>query len=355
MTEFAERFSYLPGGYIDDGVSVADRTGLAGAWNLTLKFASRSSSAGAGLHAISLFDAIEQLGLKLEPAMVPIAAIVVDSVNEKPTPNSPDVAKAFPPAPTEFEVAVVKPSPPGDHTLPGYVAGNDTRIQYHPGGRVNAQGTLLGLIRWVWGINTVRIAGLPPFADTDSWDISAKAPGDAGDSDTLTEMLKTLLVTRFKLAFHTEERPLMTYTLTPTKPKLKKADPASRTGCKEGPATPTRTDLRDASPLLSRLLTCRNTSMSQLAYLLFRGMASGYVARPVFDATGLEGGWDFTLSFSAPGQIPKADVDGAASDPNGAVSLPDAMEKQIGIRMEMQKHPVEVLVIDHIERQPTDN
>lgn len=125
------------------------------------------------------------------------------------------------------------------------------------------------------------------------------------DGDILSEMLKWLLVSRFKLAYHLEDRPLMTNTLIAVKPKMKKADPAERTVCREGPEGPTRNDPRDANPLLSRLLTCRNTSMSQLAYLLFRGMASGSVESPVFDATGLEGGWDFTLSFSPPAQTPK--------------------------------------------------
>jgi uncharacterized protein (TIGR03435 family) len=83
-------------------------------------------------------------------------------------------------------------------------------------------------------------------------------------------------------------------------PKMKKADPAERTVCREGPEAPTRNDPRDTNPFVSRLLTCRNTSMSQLAWLLFRGMASGYVESPVFDATGLEDGWDFTLSFGPP-------------------------------------------------------
>lgn len=357
MTEFAARVASLPGGYLDDGAVVADRTGLTGAWDFTFKLTPRTA-AGAGAHAVTLFDAIDQLGLRLEVATIPTGVVVVDRVNQKPTANSPDVAKAFPPAPTEFEVAVVKPSAPGERTLNGYVAANDTRIQYLPGGRVNAQGTLHGMIRWVWGINDVRLAGLPEFADADSWDIAAKAPGTVNDSDTLTEMLKTLLVTRFGLEYHTEQRPIMAYTLTAVKPKLKKADPASRTGCKEGPATPTRNDPRDANPLLSRLLTCTNTSMAQLAYLLFRGMASGYVASPVADGTGLEGGWDFTLNFSAPpGQLPKGDAGGggAASDPSGTLSLAEAMEKQIGIRMGLQKRPDEVLVIDHLERKPTEN
>jgi uncharacterized protein (TIGR03435 family) len=362
MAEFASRLTEIPGGYMDGNTTVADRTQLTGPWNFTFKLTPRGGTTGAE-HVVTLFDGIEQLGLKLEPAPVPTEVLVVDRANQKPTPNSPDVAKSFPALPKEFEVAVVKPSPQGDRTLPGYSAAGDTRIQYLPGGRVNAQGNLRGVIRWVWGVNDIMLEGLPSFADADSWDIAAKAGGDVGDFDTLTEMLKNLLVNRFKLTWHTEERPIMTYTLTATKPKLKKADPASRTGCKEGPAVPTKSDPRDSNPLLGRLLTCTNTSMSQLAFLLFRGMASGYVKSPVVDATGLQGGWDFTLSFSAPGQIPGGDTGGsgagiraaAASDPNGTVSLPDAMEKQIGIRMELQKHPVEVLVIDHLERKPTEN
>jgi uncharacterized protein (TIGR03435 family) len=351
MGLLAQYAGELPGGYIDEGSIVADRTGLTGEWSFTLRFAPRGSGVAAGAHAQTLFDALEQLGLKLEPGTVATDVMVVDRVNRTPTPNSPGLARAFPPAPAEFEVAVIKPSAPGDRTLDGYMAGGNTRVRYQAGGRVLIQGSLLGVIRWAWGINTVRIAGLPAFADADAWDIEAKPPGDVRDGDILSEMLKSLLANRFKLAYHFEDRPLMTNTLVAVKPKMKKADPAERTVCREGPEAPTRNDPRDTNPFLSRLLTCRNTSMSQLAYLLFRGMASGYVGSPVFDATGLEGGWDFTLSFSLPAQVPKD----ATADPNGAISLPDAMEKQIGIRMAMQKHPVEVLVIDHVERKPTDN
>jgi len=109
---------------------------------------------------------------------------------------------------------------------------------------------------------------------------------------------------------------------------------------------------------LGRLLTCRNTSMAQLAVLLFKGMASGYVGGPVFDATGLEGGWDFTLSFSKLAQFQgTAPAPGAESapDPNGAIPLPTATEKQLGLKLELKKRPVPVLVIDHIEQKPVDN
>ena len=105
-------------------------------------------------------------------------------------------------------------------------------------------------------------------------------------------------------------------------------------------------------------------SMAQLAekLQLFGGT---YIHAPVLDATGLEGGYDFTLTFSLipPAQFAQlaartANTAGAANDaadPIGGVSLFEAVEKQLGLKLVEQKRPVSVLVIDHIEQQPTDN
>jgi len=349
MAMLAMQLQYAPGDYTDENF-VADKTGLTGAWDFTFKYTPRSV---VDDRRVTLLQALEQLGLGLEPATIPMPVIVVDRVNQKPTENSPDADKAFPDSPAEFEAAVIKPSAPGPHQLDAYVGGLDTRVQYLPGGRVNAQATLHGLIRWIWGRSDPIIAGMPAFADLDSWNIEAKGPDPTADSEAENRMLTNLLVTRFKLAYHLEERPIMANTLVAVKPKMKKADPASRTGCKEGTAAPTKDDPRDANPILGRLLTCQNTTMAQFAYLLFHGMAAGYVGSPVVDATGLQGGWDFTLSFSAPALV--KGVDAGTSEPNGAIKLQEAMEKQIGIKLEMQKHPLEVLVIDHLERMPTEN
>lgn len=348
--------SHLPGlgDYVDDGLAVADRTGLDGGWDFTLKFAPTRSAAAAN-HTTTLFDGLEQIGLRLEPSTIPISGIVVDRVNRTPTPNSAGLDKAFPAPPAEFEAIVIKPSPPGDRTLNGYTAGDNTRVQYLPGGRVNIQGSLQGLVRWTFGINTVRIAGLPSWANDDSWDVTAKPPEAVNDSDAISEMLKALLVNRFHLAFHFEDRPFSSWTLVADKPKMKKADPSERTACREGAGTPTRSDVRSENPLLGRMLTCRNITMAQFATLLFKGMASGYVPGPAFDATGLEGGWDFTLNFSDPTVLASAGTGDAAAEPSGAISLQDAMRKQMGIRVEMQKQPVEMLVIDRLDRQPTEN
>ena len=83
----------------------------------------------------------------------------------------------------------------------------------------------------------------------------------------------------------------------------------------------------------------------------------------MLDKTGLTGAYDFTLSFSAigilknglpgPGQAPAQS--GGVSDPNGALSLPDAVSKQLGLKLELEKRPAPVLVIDHLEQKPTEN
>jgi uncharacterized protein (TIGR03435 family) len=99
--------------------------------------------------------------------------------------------------------------------------------------------------------------------------------------------------------------------------------------------------------------------------------AGPYFSRPVVDATGLDGAWDFTLSYSP---IPPAQLAGlingarlalppgaasagnsSASDPiGGAMSLFDAVEKQLGLKLETQKRTYPVFVIDHIDEKPTD-
>jgi len=207
--------------------------------------------------------------------------------------------------------------------------------------------------------------------ETDRYDIVAKADADGPqlDIDVLWSLLRALLVERFKMAVHTEERPATAYTLIAVKPKMKKADPATRTRCKEGPG-PDGKDPRDKTPILSRLFACQGITMAQFADKL-KTIGAGYIRTPVADATGLEGTYDFTLNFSVMGiaQIagrggrggepspftPSADPSAAVSDPNGALTLFEAIEKQLGLKLEAQKRPVPVLVIDHIEQKPIEN
>jgi uncharacterized protein (TIGR03435 family) len=113
-------------------------------------------------------------------------------------------------------------------------------------------------------------------------------------------------------------------------------------------------------------VTCQNMTMAQFAEKL-KSIAPGYIHTPVLDATGLEGGYDFTLSFSPAGALqapggggrggspegpPASGEASSASDPNGAITLFEAIERQLGLKLSAQKRPVPVLVIDHAEQTP---
>ncbi len=244
---------------------VADETALKGAWDFELQFSFNMNGpvgAQAGAERISFPDALEkQLGLKLEKREVPMPVTVIDSVNETPTPNPPNMKLNLPALPTEFEVAAIKPTPPD------FRFGN---FQPQRGGRVNMQGqSLSNLIRQAWGLyGQDQIAGLPKFADTDRWDIIAEAPtygpdpdataAPAGgsaegprfqtiDQDSINLMVRNLLIERFKIQFHMEDRPSSAFVITALKPKMKKADPAGRTGFHEGPGADGK-DPRIANP-----------------------------------------------------------------------------------------------------------
>ena len=165
---------------------------------------------------------------------------------------------------------------------------------------------------------------------------------------------------------HMEDRPGTAYTLVSVKPKMKQADPSERAHIQNG-VPPGMKDPRPPGSPNTRILTCTNITMAQFASQL-QPTASGYFQTPVIDATGLEGGYDFQLIFATAGmarggggieRARKGGGDGAASvdaaEPNGAISLFDAIEKQLGLRLEPQKRTISVLVIDHMERKPIDN
>jgi uncharacterized protein (TIGR03435 family) len=175
-------------------------------------------------------------------------------------------------------------------------------------------------------------------------------------------MVKTLLADRFALKSHTEERPADAFTLVADKPHMTKADPANRTGCKDGPG-PDGKDPRINNPQLGRLVTCSNMTMTQFAAQL-QSMAPGFIKNQVIDATGIEGAYDFTLSFSKSGQLTAAakpassDDSGSpasASEPTGGISLADAINKTLGLKLEKRKGTMPMFVIDHIDPQPTEN
>jgi len=207
------------------------------------------------------------------------------------------------------------------------------------------------------------LVGVPAWADSEAFDILAKAPSDdatspALDRDAVAPMLRALLADRFKMTYHQEDRPVSAYTLMAGKPKLKKADPASRTFCKNAMAP-------QGAPPGTRVLNCQNATMAQFAEHL-QGM-SPELQWPVTNSTGLEGTYDIDLTFTmnfnfamgprggGPAEASTTFGPAAPADPTGGITLFAAIEKELGLKLEKEKRTAPVYVIDHLEQKPTDN
>jgi uncharacterized protein (TIGR03435 family) len=362
MERFADEVHMMANGYLTN--PVVDSTGLKGAYDFDLKWTARGLLERAGSEGISLFDAVDkELGLKLTLETAPRPVFIVDSVKETPTANSPDLAKVMPPLPpAQFEVATIKPSAPDEK----------------PGGGIRRDGLsfhavpLKALITFAWDLNgndvDNELVGAPKWLDSDKIDVDAKVASEEmvqGEStmrgippiaiEDLREMLKQLLIQRFEMKIHMDKSPQDAYTLVAVKPKMTRADPTERTGCKVGPGPADR-------PIMNMLVTCKNVTMAQ-ATELFPTFAAWYLHYPVLDKTGLEGGWDFTLNWSSGDHMPEfarqsPPPDGTSettTDPNGAVSFYDAVSKELGLKLVKEKRPEPVLVIEHIDEQPTPN
>jgi uncharacterized protein (TIGR03435 family) len=352
MAAFANVLQDAGGGtYLAD--PVVDHTGLTGTWDLELKWTPRPRLAQAGADGISLFDAIDkQLGLKLEAKRAPLPVLRIEGVNETPTPNAPGVAATIPTAPmAEFEVVSIRPS--ASDAVGFSLRGQNGRLDL-----LNV--TVKQLIQFAWdlGNNDDLIVGLPKSATTDRFVVTATVavpePGRApmADEDTLRLMLQGLLAKRFGLKVHMQDRPVEAHTLTVEKQtKLRKADPQNRTHCKSGAGA-------GSNPMLNRGISCQNMSMTQLAAAL-PTLAPNYVSTPVKDATGLDGYWDFSFNFSAVSLLPgnRFDPNGASgsTEPTGAITLQDALQRQLGLRLNRERRPLPVLVVDQVDEKPTEN
>ena len=344
---------------------VVNQTGLEGRWDFTIKWTGMGNRAKAGADSISAFDALEkQLGLKVELKTAPRPVWIVDSVNEKPTPNSADVAKELPdPPPAQFEVATIKPSK-SDEPPMGRIANGQMNITAM---------SLKFLITFAWDINPNNpdmIVNAPKWLDEAKFDMVAKmaAPEPVAgkrpaqtslDDEEFRQMIRALLIERFKMQVHMDDQPIDAYTMVSDHPKLKPADPKSRTHCKEGPG-PDGKDPRSANPVLNMLISCQNMTTEQMGQQ-FTQFAAGYIYSPVKDATGLKGTYDFTLNWSSANQTilkpppPPSNGQPQPSEPDMTLSFYDAVDRQLGLKLVKEKRPTPVLVIDHIEATPTEN
>ena len=196
--------------------------------------------------------------------------------------------------------------------------------------------TMLDLIGIAWGVEADRIVGGPNWLGLDRFDVSAKAAPSTPPA-TVNLMLRSLLAERFGLVARPDTRPLPAFALTlgKGKPGLKAAEGSgSGSGCQAQ---------RGAA---DSVVSCRNVSMEAFGAALGR-LAGDYLLEPVVDATGLGGAWDFDLRWT-----PRSRVVANGAD---RVTIFDAVEKQLGLKLELRQAPAAVLVVDRVNREPAPN
>jgi uncharacterized protein (TIGR03435 family) len=236
------------------------------------------------------------------------------------------------PAPLpQFEVAQVKQAKPA----PGRVY---ERITTGPARLTGSGVSLKQLIFEAYDMPYYRIFGGPAWLESETYDVEAKADGPVG-VDQLKLMLRGLLADRFKLTLHRETKELKFYALTVAKngPKLQSAKEGDRSS--DHGLERFRGDLTEFANLLSLRLSMPMPMTDDPSVPI---RATG-VPPPVLDKTGIKGVFDISVGIKPE---PGADT---------FVLWQRVLEEQLGLKLESQKGPVEVLVIDHAERVPTEN
>ena len=241
------------------------------------------------------------------------------------------VAQEAPASIPEFEVATIKPNK----------ASNGMRWVGHTSTGLSVKNIpVLFLIREAFGLEDDRILGAPAWTNRDRFDIEAKvAESDIPRLKTMTVdqrrlMLRPFLQERFNLKFHYESKVLPVYALVIGKggSRMKQFEP---------PGNPATNGLR----YLGRgHLEARGTGMEFVVSVL-----SQQVGRTIVDKTGLKGRYDFTLEWEPDDTPPMAGSENGLPPDSGKASIFTALQEQLGLKLEPQKEPISVLVIDRIE------
>lgn len=246
--------------------------------------------------------------------------------------SPPTALPGLPTAAPEFEAATIKLMKD---------ANPNRKTDREEGRRFSAQGyTLAELLMMAYRLDRRQVVGGPGWMTTDAFDLVAVAENDKDMQEHGREMFQKLLTDRFKLAFHWEQREMQTYVMTVAKSGVKMtaadAKGAYESGCQQ----------------LGQCTFRRENTQHFASWLQF-----AVLDKPVTDKSGLAGEFDFTLKwtpdesqFFAMGIHAPPPTD----DPNAPPGLYQAMEEQLGLKLEAQKTTTQVLVIDHVER-PTEN
>jgi len=250
-----------------------------------------------------------------------------------PEPPKPMAADADP----SFEVATIKPNISGGNTMQGLTI---------RGRNFATRNSSLGdLISFSYSVQKKQIVSAPDWLDKDRYDISA-VPEQQGvpNSDQIRVMIRKLLKERFGLTFHHEKRDMSAYVLTVGK-NGNKLTPNTSNGNLPG------LGFRPAPGGIT--MGAVNATMSD-----FTGLLQILVLdRPVVDQTGITGKYDFQCTFAPDDSqfnghppIPPAQPDATAAAAPSAPSLYEAIQAQMGLKLDAEKTAVDVIVIDHIEK-----
>jgi uncharacterized protein (TIGR03435 family) len=213
-------------------------------------------------------------------------------------------------------------------------------VDFLPGGKLSMHNvTMKVLIVMAYHVQPDAVTGGSASLEADRFDVVAKASQTTSQDD----LRRTLLGERFQLAVHTDRKIMPAYVLAPgrTGPKLQASEAALLTEQRCGPGK---------GEAGQKHVECLHITMAALADTL-QEIAPRDIDIPVVDRTRLPGSYDFQLDWT-PAVRPVA---GAAPDATAGTTLFQAMETQLGLRLETKRLPLPVIVIDRVERVPTEN
>jgi uncharacterized protein (TIGR03435 family) len=218
-----------------------------------------------------------------------------------------------------FDVASIKPIAP-----PYPTQGGPWTVTH---GRFKAETAWLrGVVAWAYNVSSAQVKGAPDWINSDAYYFDARSENQDAGPDQVRLMLQGLLAERFKLTVHRDTQQGQMYTLAVGKNGSKLQD--AKDGRKSliswnGPG---------------RVTFSENQTLQGLVNVL-----TGVLGAPVVDETGLKGSYNFALEFTD-SRDPRTRQPDAPPDVFGAV------EEQLGLRLQSSKRPINVLVVDHIEK-----
>jgi uncharacterized protein (TIGR03435 family) len=267
--------------------------------------------------------------------------VLTRSVAARPSQNDPKSAGAL-----AFEVVSVKRRTPAEMAgPPGVMHFTPTGFRYS-GRRLTGTLPLNIIIVEAYSITDMQLVGpkwLNWDSNSDSYEIEAIMPEGTNRPDSLL-MLRTMLADRFGLRFHRETKDVPGYNLSISsrghKLQASSTDKKSTAPKINGPAGPVKTTSRQrAGHFQAWAMTMPD----------FVGWLSGWTGHPVTDSTGLTGRYDIELQWE-PGE-----AGSFGGRPDDANEVFQAVERQLGLRLERKTVPLEMFVIDHVDRMPTPN